>query len=149
MTSQPGLRRPISGLRSRGPLVLLVESDDALREAYAADLAASGFMVLEASEGATAIQKAQQFGPDAVVLQLELEEVDGLKVVRRLRADERLQDLSIIALTSTPRRHGALALAAGCDAVLRKPVLAAALIGELVRLIAKRTKLARFGGDPI
>jgi two-component system OmpR family response regulator len=119
--------------------VLLVEGEDSLRELYAAELAAAGFLVLEASDGAAAIDKALQFGPQAVVLQLEIEGLDGLKIVRRLRADERTQGMAIIALTSSSRKFGTVGLAAECDSVLRMPVIAAALIGELIRLIARRT----------
>jgi DNA-binding response OmpR family regulator len=123
--------------------VLLVEGEDSLRELYAAELAAAGFLVLEASDGAAAIEKALKFGPQAVVLQLELEGLDGLKVVRRLRADDTA--LGIIALTSSSHKFGSVGLAAGCDSVLRKPVIAAALIGELIRLIARRTTHAGSG----
>jgi DNA-binding response OmpR family regulator len=123
--------------------VLLVEEEASLRELYAAELAAAGFLVLEATDGAGAIEKALQFGPQAVVLELELEGLDGLKVARRLRADDRTQDVSIVALTSSSRKLGTLGLGAGCDSVMRKPVLAAALIGELVRLIARKTRTNR------
>jgi DNA-binding response OmpR family regulator len=133
----------LSGVRPRGPLVLLVEGEDSLRELYAAELAAAGFLVLEASDGAAAIEKVLQFGPQAVVLQLEIEGIDGLKIVRRLRADDREQGLAIVALTSSSRKVGAVGLAAGCDSVLHKPVIAAALIGELIRLIARRTHSGR------
>jgi DNA-binding response OmpR family regulator len=120
-----------------------VEGEDSLRELYAAELAAAGFLVLEAADGASAIEKALQFGPHAVVLELEIEGVDGLRVARRLRADDRTQDIAIIALTSSSRKFGTIGLAAGCDSVLRKPVLAAALIGELIRMIARRAHIDR------
>jgi DNA-binding response OmpR family regulator len=121
--------------------VLLVEDEDSLRELYAAELASAGFMVLEAGDGALGIEKALQFGPHAVVLDLMLPGVDGFKVARRLRADDRTHDVAIVALTAlTSQKFEQLALAAGCDAFLSKPVIAAALIGELVRQIAKRAK---------
>jgi DNA-binding response OmpR family regulator len=138
-------RRPPSGVRPRGPLVLLVEDEDSLRELYAAELAAAGFMVLEADDGASAIEKALQFGPHAVVLDLVLPGIDGLKVARRLRGADRTADVAIIALTGAPTpTFEMLAMAAGCDAFLAKPLIAAALIGELVRQIAKR---AQAGGS--
>ena len=138
-------RRPPSGVRPRGPLVLLVEDEDSLRELYAAELAAAGFMVLEAGDGATAIEKALQFGPHAVVLDLVLPGIDGFKVARRLRGDDRTHELTIIALTGTATpAFETLAIAAGCDSFMTKPVIAAALIGELVRQIAKR---AQSGGS--
>jgi len=134
-------RRPMSGVRPRGPLVLIVEDEDSLRELYAAELASAGFMVLEASDGATGIAKALQFGPHAVVLDLMLPGIDGFKVARRLRADDRTHDVALIAVTAlTSHKFEDLALAAGCDAFLSKPVLTAALIGELVRQIARRAK---------
>jgi two-component system cell cycle response regulator DivK len=136
-------RRPFSGVRPRGPLVLLVEDEDSLRELYAAELAAAGFMVLEAQDGATAIEKAFQFGPHAVVLDLMLPGIDGFKVARRLRGDDRTHEVAIVALTAlTSPKFEALALGAGCDSFMSKPVIAAALIGELVRQIAKRSQTA-------
>jgi DNA-binding response OmpR family regulator len=134
-------RRPYSGVRPRGPLVLIVEDEDSLRELYAAELAAAGFMVLEASDGATGVEKALQFGPHAVVLDLMIPGIDGFKVARRLRGDDRTHDMAIIALTAlVSQKFEQLALGAGCDAFMTKPVIAAALIGELVRQIAKRAK---------
>jgi DNA-binding response OmpR family regulator len=140
-------RRPYSGIRPRGPLVLIVEDEDSLRELYAAELAAAGFMVLEASDGATAVEKALQFGPHALVLDLMIPGVDGFKVARRLRGDDRTHDVAIIALTAlTSKKFEQLALGAGCDAFMSKPVLSAALVGELVRQIARRAKAS--GSSP-
>jgi DNA-binding response OmpR family regulator len=133
-------------------LVLLVEGQDSLRDRYAAELAAAGFLVLAATaaaDGAAAIQMAVQFHPQAVVLELENGAADGLRIASRLRTHERTQDVAIVALTSASRTFGANGLAAGCDSVLRKPVLAAALIGELIRLIARRAHTPRpVSADP-
>ncbi len=134
-------QRPYSGVRPRGPLVLVVEDEQSLRELYAAELASAGFMVLEASDGASGIEKALRFGPHALVLDLMLPGIDGFKVARRLRGEDRTSDVAIIAVSalSSPRSE-AMAVAAGCDAFLSKPVLSAVLIGELLRQIARRSK---------
>jgi len=110
---------------------------------YAAELASAGFMVLEAGDGAVAIEKAVQFGPHALVLDLMLPGVDGFKVARRLRADDRTQDVAIVAVTALQsQKFQELALAAGCDAFMSKPVIGAALVGEIVRLLARRSSRA-------
>jgi DNA-binding response OmpR family regulator len=131
--------RATSGVRPQGPLVLVVEDDDNLRDLFSAELASAGFMVLEAADGATAIEKATRFGPHAVVLDLMLPGVDGFKVARLLRADDRTADVAIVAFTAlTSEKIREMARAAGCDAFMSKPVLPAALVGELVRLLASR-----------
>jgi DNA-binding response OmpR family regulator len=135
--------RGLSGVRPRGPLVLIVEDEGSLRELYAAELAAAGFMVLEAADGAQAVEKALQFAPHAIVLDLMLPGVDGFKVARRLRGDDRTADVAIVAVTALESaKLRELALGSGCDSFLTKPVIAAALVGELVRQIAARAKSA-------
>jgi DNA-binding response OmpR family regulator len=135
--------RPYSGVRPRGPLVLVVDEAEGAREIYATELAAAGFMVLEAGDGATAIEKAMRFVPHAVVLDLVLPGIDGFKVARRLRADDRTFDVAIIALVAqTAEKLEASAIAAGCDAFMTKPVLGAALVGEIVRLLAAKRSAA-------
>jgi DNA-binding response OmpR family regulator len=123
--------------------VLVVEDDDNLRDLFSTELAAAGFMVLEASDGASAVEKATRFAPHAVVLDLMLPGVDGFKVARRLRGDERTADVAIVAFTAlTSEKMQELARAAGCDSFMSKPILPAALIGELVRLLALRRATA-------
>jgi DNA-binding response OmpR family regulator len=134
----------MSGTRPRGPLVLIVEDEDSIREMYAAELAAAGFMVLEANDGSSAIEKALQFGPHAVVLDLMLPGIDGFKVARKLRSEDGTRGVAIVALTAlASKKFEDLALAAGCDAFLSKPVLGAALVGTIVRLLAKRRDSSR------
>jgi len=147
MSSPVRRQRPSSGTRPRGPLVLVVEHDDDVREAYSVELAAAGFMVLEAPDGSTAVEKALQFGPHAVVLDLMLPGIDGLKVARRLRADDRTHDIALIAIISTTgtasEAAGSLAIAAGCDSFVSRPVAPGMLTGEVLRLVARRSRNAR------
>jgi CheY-like chemotaxis protein len=98
-------------------------------------------MVLEAADGPTAIEKALQFGPHAVVLDLTLPGIDGFKVARRLRGDDRTLDIALIALTGlASQKFEQLALAAGCDAFLSKPITSTELVAELLRQIGRRAK---------
>src|SRR3974390_1651356 len=106
--------RPFPGARPRGPLVLGVEESTDTRELCSAELAAAGFMVLEAADGATAIDKALRFGPHAVVLDLMLPGIDGFKVARKLRGEDRTSDVAILAVAPRGDRLEVVAKAAGC-----------------------------------
>ncbi len=123
--------------------MLVVDGSEDTRDFYSVELAAAGFMVLEAADGATGIEKALRFGPHAIVLDLVLPGVDGFKVARRLRSENRTSDVAIVAVTSVnSAKLEALALASGCDAFMTKPVLGAAIVGEIVRLLAARRTAA-------
>jgi CheY-like chemotaxis protein len=129
----------MSAVRARGPLVLVVGEVAAARDQFAVELVGGGFKVLEAVDAITAVEKALRFGPHAVVLDLALPVPDGLEVARRLRGEPTTRGVAILALADLPvEKVEATALAAGCDAYMCKPLLGAALVGEIVRLLGAR-----------
>ncbi len=79
--------------------------------------------IREASDGLKALEVAQTDPPDLILLDLSLPQLDGLCVIRRLRADPRTSSLPVVALTahamSCDRQK---ALDAGCDEFLTKPL---------------------------
>lgn len=136
-----------SGTRPRGSIVLVVEEEDEVREMYAVQLAAAGFMVLEAPDGPTAVEEALQFVPHAIVLDLVLPGIDGLKVVRRLRADERTREVAIVAFAAPNASDGTsgsglgtLAIAAGCDSFFSKPAAPTMITREVLLLVARQAR---------
>jgi DNA-binding response OmpR family regulator len=139
----PSFRTGDSVARRRGPLVLVVEDTCDQRELFASELSFAGFAVLEARDGEAAIDTAVQSSPQAVVLDLMLPVVSGFNVARILRADERTRRMVIVAVTAlTSDTLRVQALDAGCDAILRKPVIGAAVVAEVLRLLARhRTPL--------
>jgi two-component system, OmpR family, KDP operon response regulator KdpE len=70
-----------------GPRILVVEDDDATRTALRRDLAARGFEVDEAADGTAALQRWDARRPDLVLLDLGLPDLDGIRVLRRIRRE--------------------------------------------------------------
>jgi two-component system KDP operon response regulator KdpE len=70
-----------------GPSVLLVEDDEATRTALRRDLVAHGYRVDEAADGADALARWDARRPDAVLLDLGLPDMDGLRVIRHVRRE--------------------------------------------------------------
>lgn len=102
--------------------VLLVEDSEPVRDAYSILLAESGYAVITAADGLTALSRAADSSIDLVLLDLGLPGVDGLQVVRALKASAATASLPVLALTGRDDPETRRACAeAGCAAFLVKP----------------------------
>jgi CheY-like chemotaxis protein len=103
--------------------VLIVEDHEDSRQMYAEYLRVQ-FNVVEAGDGVGALQLMQQQPPDVVVTDLALPKMDGFELVERMRADERLRRVPVIALSGfSGIEYETRARQAGSNVVLRKPCL--------------------------
>jgi CheY-like chemotaxis protein len=105
------------------PTVLLVEDHEDSRHMYAEFLRAR-FTVIEAEDGTSALEAMHGTRPDIVVTDLALPRMDGFELIARMRADERLRDVPVIALSGySGTDHEDRARKAGSTVVLQKPCL--------------------------
>lgn len=116
--------------------VLVVDDDQAVREALQRALRLAGFDVDVAADGLAALQAHAANPPEAIVLDVTMPDPDGLAVTRRLRADG--ATTPILMLTA----HGEVAarvagLDAGADDYLAKPFALEELLARL-RAITRR-----------
>lgn len=108
---------------SDGALVMIAEDDDDNRLMLRTMLEMRGYRVAEARDGAEAIAVAQCARPDMILIDLQLPRLDGFAVTRFMRHDGALRDVPIVVISAhDPGKHRALALAAGCDDYLTKPI---------------------------
>ena len=97
------------------------------------------FAVVTAVDGEEALALIGSEGPDACVLDVAMPRMDGLEVVRRVRADPAGEGLPIVLLTAAARlADEASGREAGADAYLTKPFSPAELVATVRRLIAER-----------
>jgi CheY-like chemotaxis protein len=119
-------------MTSRRLTVVYVDDDDIVRETITAMLTDEDADVHACELGSEAIALCKQMSPDAALLDLNMPEIDGLEVARRLRADPETKDLRLVALTGRATWDLALkASQAGFDEFLTKPVTVAALLRAL------------------
>ena len=75
------------------------------------------------TNGADGIQMAENERPDLILMDMSLPVIDGWEATRRIKTDEKLKDIPIIALTAHAMSGDEeRALAAGCDGYLAKPL---------------------------
>lgn len=114
--------------------VLVVEDHQALADAFADSIRASGHEAFVATTGASAVSMARTHEPHAVLLDLGLPDMDGYEVAREMRAQGLAQSSVIIIVTGRQSQE-----VEGVDLVLQKPVEADLLSG-LVDYITRRRR---------
>lgn len=88
-------------------------------------LESRGYKLLEAVNGLTGVSMAAQLDVDLILLDINLPDIDGYEVARRIRASEKpaLAYVPIIAITANALKGDAeKALSAGCDVYMSKPI---------------------------
>jgi CheY-like chemotaxis protein len=115
---------PRAGTRDGGaPTVLVAEDDEDLRLMMRTLLGMRGYRVVEARDGQETLEVAKGVRPDIVLMDLQLPRLNGFAVARFLRQTDALRRVPIIVVSAhDPAKHRALALAAGCNAYVQKPV---------------------------
>jgi CheY-like chemotaxis protein len=118
--------------------VLVIEDNELNLDMVTRRLTRAGLEVLSARDGASGLDRARAEQPDVVLLDISLPDMDGVEVVRRLRADEATRGLRVIALTAHAMPEDrARALDAGCDDYDTKPVEMARLLSKIDALLGR------------
>jgi two-component system cell cycle response regulator DivK len=112
--------------------ILYIEDNIHNRTIVRRILESKGYTVFEAQDGEIGLTMVQDLKPPLILLDIGLPGMDGLEVVKRIKADPALAHIPVIALTASAMRGDRERfLAAGCDDYLSKPVRAAELFSKL------------------
>lgn len=102
--------------------VLVVDDEPDLVRILQFGLQSAGYVVEFASDGQEGLKKAREIKPDIILLDLMLPKLDGYKVCRLLKFDERYKQIPIIILSArTQEGDQALALEMGANRFVTKP----------------------------
>lgn len=116
--------------------VLVVEDDAEIADVLRRTLRQEGHDVRTAGDGQEALSAAAEFVPDLVILDLGLPKLDGVEVLRRLRADD---DVPILILTARSELDDRVeGLDSGADDYLVKPFERQELLARMRALLRRR-----------
>jgi len=136
-TAPPASKAPPPDIQLSGKRILLVEDCAEMTMLFTAFLEAAQVTVLNARDGAEAVQLFKQHRPDAVLMDAQMPIMDGYEATRRIRAWEAAgghRPTPIIALTAhAAAEHVRMSKKAGCNAHVSKPVSRTRLHQTLVR----------------
>ena len=116
--------------------LLLVEDSRYLRMAARQVLSDAGFIIVEASDGEEALQKARENEPDLIILDMLLPKLGGERVLQALRQDPATARIPVIVLSGLSQGNADKLKEAGATAYIEKSKLDLTKNGEtLVRLV--------------
>ena len=102
--------------------ILLVDDEVDLVETVRFPLEMEGYHVLVSYNGEDALNQARKENPDLILLDLMLPKLDGYKVCRLLKFDERYKHIPILMLTAkTQEKDKVLGMETGADEYITKP----------------------------
>lgn len=102
--------------------ILIVEDVEMNRDLLV-QLLEEEYELVEATDGRQGLEAAGRERPDLILLDISLPEMDGWEVTRRIRADDALRDIPIIAVTAHAMAGDEeKAYARGCNGYLSKPI---------------------------
>jgi len=119
-----------------GPTILVAEDNADQRSLYVALLTGVGYRVLEAQDGAEAVEIARQSRPGLVLMDVTMPGTSGWNAVRTLKQDPDTHMIPIIVVTGLSNSWDRDAsIASGCDEYLAKPVQPVRLLEEVRKFL--------------
>jgi CheY-like chemotaxis protein len=121
--------------------VLVIEDHATDRKLLSVVLKMDGHIVHEEASAEGALDALLLFQPDIVLIDLRLPGMDGLSLIRQIKAHEAARHIPVVAVTAYPEAYPRdELLSAGCDAYIIKPIDTRELPRQLEQLAGKRTE---------
>lgn len=106
-----------------GKRILIVEDNDLNLKLFRDLLGANGYETIETKEGLEAISLARNARPDLILMDIQLPEISGLDVTRKIKADDEIKNIPVVAVTAFAMKDDEeKILRAGCEAYISKPI---------------------------
>jgi DNA-binding response OmpR family regulator len=126
--------------------VLIADDETTLRDLLALNLEARGFEVLVAADGLSALNMVRKFHPDVVVLDIMMPKIDGLAVLKTLRAHPETANIRVVMLSAKATDNDMWdGWRTGADCYLTKPCGIGDIL-DAIRNVATSAALISRGG---
>lgn len=117
--------------------ILLVDDEKDLVETMVFQLESIGYEVITAYNGQEALEKARKDNPDLIILDLMLPKIDGYKVCRMLKFDEKYKHIPIVLFTARAQEQDKkLGLEVGANGYITKPFESEVLFSKIKEMLS-------------
>lgn len=133
LSASPPVERTVSTTK-----IVLIEDDEPSQYFYGTILRRAGYTVLPARFGKAGLKLAKDEAASLVVVDLGLPEMDGLEVIRALKADPATRHIPLVVVTvHVFEKDRDAAFEAGCDEFLEKPLPPSELLAAVQRTLER------------
>jgi CheY-like chemotaxis protein len=116
-------------------VIVVAEDHDDIRFVLKRALEKAGHEVVEAEDGAAALEAVRRYRPDMVVTDVDMPRMTGLDLCRAIRADADLRHIPVVLASGSLLPGDTQAAEVGADATLLKPFLPAQLLACVASLL--------------
>ena len=118
--------------------ILLVDDEPDILEIVGYNLSNEGYKVITAKNGAEGVKKAKKEGPQLIILDVMMPEMDGIEACEQIRAIPELKDVVITFLTARGEDYSQVAgFDAGADDYITKPIKPKVLVSKVKALLRR------------
>lgn len=123
--------------------ILIVEDNDLNLKLFRDLLEANGYNTIETKEGYEAINMTKSLRPDLILMDIQLPEISGLEVTKRIKADKDICHIPIIAVTAFAMKNDEeKILHAGCEGYVSKPISIVDFLSSVKKFLDRDVKSA-------
>lgn len=116
--------------------VLIVEDNELNMKLFNDLLEASGYTTVKTRDGRTVLELARAHKPNLIIMDIQLPEISGLTITKRLKEDAGLKAIPVMAVTAFAMRGDEQKMReGGCEAYLSKPISVRIFLETVKRLI--------------
>lgn len=116
--------------------VLIVEDNELNMKLFRDLLEAHGYNTLEARTGPEALKLAAEHTPDLILMDIQLPEFSGLEVTQKIKSNEQLADIPVIAVTAFAMKGDEERIRqGGCEDYIAKPISVVSFLEKVKRYL--------------
>lgn len=132
------MKSVVTAGRSKADRILIVDDSPEILSVTNAILSSAGYETISYTDGLIALQIMEVLPPDLIILDVNMPQIDGFEMTRRIRSNSAWNLTPILLLTALNRSQAAFGLDCGADDLLNKPVAIDELLGKVSLLLHAR-----------
>lgn len=129
------MKPAIAGGRLDTNRILIVDDSPEILSITDAILSSAGYETIAYTEGSIALQIMNLLPPDLIILDVNMPQIDGFEMTRRIRSNSIWDMTPILLFTALDRAQAVLGLEFGADEILSKPASIDDLLGKVSLLL--------------